>query len=72
MIIIFVDTDEHRVLPTLKEMASHRLIVRENVVLEHRKPRLRCQLSPLPTRHLMCWQSPLTAMTSNRPAEARC
>jgi len=36
VIIIFVDTDEHvsRVLPTLKEMASHRLIVRENVVLE--------------------------------------
>jgi uncharacterized protein len=36
IIIIFVDTDEHvnRVLPTLKEMAAHRLIVRENVVLE--------------------------------------
>jgi hypothetical protein len=36
VIVIFVDTDEHvnRVLPTLKEMASHRLIVRENVVLE--------------------------------------
>ena len=36
VIIIFVDTDEHvsRVLPTLKEMAPHRLIVRENVVLE--------------------------------------
>ena len=36
LIIIFVDTDEHvnRVLPTLKEMASYRLIVRENVVLE--------------------------------------
>ena len=36
LIIIFVDTDEHvsRVLPTLKEMAAHRLIVRENVVLE--------------------------------------
>jgi uncharacterized protein len=35
VIIIFVDTDEHvrRVLPTLKESA-HRLIVRENVVLE--------------------------------------
>jgi PII-like signaling protein len=35
-IIIFVDTDEHvsRVLPTLKEMAAHRLIVRENVILE--------------------------------------
>ena len=34
--IVFVDTDEHvsRVLPTLKEMAAHRLIVRENVVLE--------------------------------------
>jgi hypothetical protein len=24
-----------RVLPTLKEMTAHRLIVRENVVLEH-------------------------------------
>jgi uncharacterized protein len=36
VIIIFVDTDEHvnRVLPTLKEMAAHRLIVRVNVVLE--------------------------------------
>ena len=36
VVITFVDTDEHvsRVLPTLKEMASHRLIVRENVVLE--------------------------------------
>jgi uncharacterized protein len=36
VIIIFVDTDEHvgRVLPKLKEMAPHRLMVRENVVLE--------------------------------------
>ena len=36
VILIFVDTDEHvsRVLPKLKEMAAHRLIVRENVVLE--------------------------------------
>jgi hypothetical protein len=36
VIVIFVDTDEHvnRVLPRLKEMAAHRLIVRENVALE--------------------------------------
>jgi PII-like signaling protein len=36
IILTFVDTDEHvsRVLPTLKEMAAQRLIVRENVVLE--------------------------------------
>ena len=36
VVVTFVDTDEHvnRVLPTLKEMAAHRLIVRENVVLE--------------------------------------
>jgi uncharacterized protein len=36
IVIVFVDTDEHvnRVLPTLKHMAAHRLIVRENVVLE--------------------------------------
>ncbi len=36
VIVTFVDTDDHvnRVLPTLKEMAEHRLIVRENVVLE--------------------------------------
>jgi PII-like signaling protein len=36
VVIIFVDTDEHvsRVLPTLKEMAANRLIVRENVVIE--------------------------------------
>ena len=36
VIVTFVDTDDHvnRVLPTLKEMAAHRLIVRESVVLE--------------------------------------
>jgi uncharacterized protein len=36
VILTFVDTDEHvsRVLPTLKQMAAHRLIVRENVALE--------------------------------------
>ncbi len=36
VIVSFVDTDEHisRVMPQLKEMAAHRLIVRENVVLE--------------------------------------
>jgi hypothetical protein len=36
VVVSFVDTDEHvsRVLPKLKEMAAHRLIVRENVVIE--------------------------------------
>jgi PII-like signaling protein len=36
VVIIFVDFEEHvsRVLPTLCEMAPHRLIVRENVVIE--------------------------------------
>jgi hypothetical protein len=36
VVLTFVDTDEHiqRVMPRLKEMASHRLIVRENVVVE--------------------------------------
>lgn len=36
LVIVFVDTDEHveRVLPRLREMASHRLIVRENVTIE--------------------------------------
>jgi PII-like signaling protein len=36
VVVIFVDTDEHiqRVLPRMKEMAPHRLIVRENVVVE--------------------------------------
>jgi hypothetical protein len=36
VIITMIDTDEHinRVLPKLKEMAAHRLIVRENVVIE--------------------------------------
>jgi len=36
LVLSFVDLDEHvqRVLPKLKEMASHRLIVRENVVVE--------------------------------------
>lgn len=33
VVVIFVDKDEHieQVLPTIKEMAAHRLIVRENV-----------------------------------------
>ncbi len=36
LVITFIDKDEHieRVLPTLREMAAHRLIVRENVVIE--------------------------------------
>ena len=36
VVISFVDTDEHvsRVLPKLREMAAHRLMVRENVVIE--------------------------------------
>ncbi len=36
VVLVFVDTTEHveRVLPKLKEMAAHRLIVRENVVIE--------------------------------------
>ena len=36
VVIIFVDFEEHvaRVLPHLREMAPHRLIVRENVVVE--------------------------------------
>ena len=36
VVITFVDADEHvtRVLPKLREMAAHRLIVRENVVIE--------------------------------------
>ena len=36
VVVSFVDTDEHvgRVMPRLKQMAAHRLIVRENVVLE--------------------------------------
>lgn len=36
LVLTFVDTDEHvqRVLPTLRKMAAHRLIVRENVMIE--------------------------------------
>ena len=36
LVVTFIDTDEHvnRVLPRLREMAAHRLIVRENVVIE--------------------------------------
>ena len=36
VIITFIDAEEHveRVLPKLKEMAAHRLIVRENVHIE--------------------------------------
>jgi uncharacterized protein len=36
LVLTFVDQDEHvqRVLPKLREMAAHRLIVRENVVVE--------------------------------------
>ena len=36
LVLTFVDTDEHveRVMPTLRQMAAHRLIVRENVQIE--------------------------------------
>ncbi|HSK44455.1 MAG TPA: DUF190 domain-containing protein [Candidatus Binatia bacterium] len=36
LVLTFVDTVEHvdRVLPAIKEMAGHRLIVRENVIIE--------------------------------------
>jgi PII-like signaling protein len=36
IVIAFVDTDEHvnHVLPSLKQMAPHHLIVRDNVALE--------------------------------------
>ncbi len=36
LVIIFVDLEEHvsRVMPKLFELAPHRLIVRENVVIE--------------------------------------
>ncbi len=36
VVVTFVDTDEHvnRVMAKLREMATHRLIVRENVVIE--------------------------------------
>lgn len=36
LVLTFVDTDEHvqSVLPTLRQMAAHRLIVRENVQIE--------------------------------------
>ncbi|MBI2683497.1 MAG: DUF190 domain-containing protein [Acidobacteriales bacterium] len=36
LILTFIDNDEHvqRVLPRLREMALHRLIVREDVVIE--------------------------------------
>ena len=36
LVLTFVDSDEHvqRVLPTLRQMAAHRLIVRENVQIE--------------------------------------
>jgi PII-like signaling protein len=36
VIVTFVDSDEHvsRVLPKLRDMAAHRLIVRENVTIE--------------------------------------
>ena len=36
VVVTFVDTDQHvsRVLSKLREMAAHRLIVRENVVIE--------------------------------------
>jgi PII-like signaling protein len=36
VVVTFVDTDQHvaRVLSKLREMAGHRLIVRENVIIE--------------------------------------
>ncbi len=41
LVVVFVDTDEHveRVLPRLREIASHRLIIKETVqVLEGLNP----------------------------------
>ena len=36
LVLVFIDKEEHveRVLPHIKEMAGHRLIVREQVVIE--------------------------------------
>jgi PII-like signaling protein len=36
VVVIFVDFEEHvtRVIPRLRELAPHRLIVRENVIVE--------------------------------------
>ncbi|HKT49634.1 MAG TPA: DUF190 domain-containing protein [Candidatus Angelobacter sp.] len=36
LVLVFIDKEEHveRVLPHIKEMAGHRLIVREKVVME--------------------------------------
>lgn len=36
LVLVFIDKEEHveRVLPRIKEMAGHRLIVREKVVIE--------------------------------------
>src|SRR5689334_25183606 len=36
LVLTFIDTADHidRVLPTVKEMAGHRMIVRENVTIE--------------------------------------
>jgi PII-like signaling protein len=36
LVLTFIDREEHvdRVLPTIKEMAGHRLIVRERVIIE--------------------------------------
>jgi PII-like signaling protein len=36
VVVVFVDYEEHvaRVIPRLRELAPHRLIVRENVVIE--------------------------------------
>jgi PII-like signaling protein len=36
LVVTFIDTDEHvnRVMPKLREMAAHRLIVREEVIIE--------------------------------------
>ena len=73
LLIIFVDTDEHvnRVLPKLKEMASQRMIVRENVVIEQGNLELTCLLliRLFPSTSLAL---PLTVMMLSKLAAELC
>ena len=73
VIIIFFDTDEHvnRVLPTLKEKAAHRLIVRENVMLEQGNLDLRAEPTSAPAPHRSLQSSYPCGTSCNRGRSAR-
>src|SRR5262249_11992818 len=67
LVLTFIDTEEHvsRVLPHIKEMAAHRLIVSEKVTLESGE--IECANLPWTS-----WQLQPIVTTWSRPAAALC